>query len=72
MGRHKNEPIMNLITKEQAARMIGGDESPVSISYINQLIARKKLPTHRMSYRVTRIPRESVEEFISSRLVKAR
>ena len=52
--------------------MIGGDESPVSTSYINQLIARKKLPTVRMSYRITRIPRESVEEFISSRLVKAR
>ena len=60
-----------LITKKQTALLIGGEESPVSLSYINQLIARKKIPSVRLSYRVTRIPREAVEDFIAARTIKA-
>ncbi|MBE2180902.1 MAG: helix-turn-helix domain-containing protein [Chthoniobacterales bacterium] len=56
----------NLITKQQAAEMIGG-EKPVSVSFINQLLARRKLPKVRLSYKVCRIPRAAVEAFIASR-----
>jgi len=43
--------------------MLGG----VSVSFVNQLLAKKKLPKVRLSYRVTRIPRQAVEEFIAAR-----
>jgi len=56
----------DLITKAEAAEMLGGRGSPVSLSYINQLLGRKKLPRVRLSYRVTRIPRQAVEDYIRS------
>ena len=55
-----------LITKGEAAKLLGGLGSPVSISYINQLLGRKKLPRVRLSYRVTRIPRQAVEDYITA------
>jgi hypothetical protein len=44
-----------LIDKVETARQIGGNR-PVSISFVNQLLAKKVLPRVRISYRVTRIP----------------
>jgi hypothetical protein len=52
-----------LITKRETAEMLGG----VSISFVNALLAKKKLPRVRLSYKVTKIPREAVEKFIASR-----
>lgn len=57
---------VTLITKAEAARLLGGDE-PVSISFVNQLLARRKLPRVRLSYKITRLPRAAVEAFIAAR-----
>ena len=54
--------ISDLIDKEETARLLGG----VSISFVNQLLGKKKLPKVRLSYRVTRIPRQAVEEYITA------
>ena len=54
--------ISDLIDKEETARLLGG----VSISFVNQLLGKKKLPKVRLSYRVCRIPRAAVEEYIRS------
>jgi hypothetical protein len=62
----------DLISKAEVARLLGGEGSPVSLSYVNQLLGRKKLPKVRLSYRVTRIPRQAVLDFIRSRTVDAR
>jgi len=53
----------DLLTKGQVAEMLGG----VSISFVNALLARRKLPRVRLSYKITRIPRVAVEVFIKSR-----
>ena len=53
----------DLIDKIEVGRMLGG----VSVSFVNQLLAKKKLPKVRLSYRVPRIPRQAVEEFIAAR-----
>jgi hypothetical protein len=53
----------NLITKREVAEMLGG----VSISFVNSLLSRRKLPRVRLSYKVTKIPRDAVEKFIASR-----
>jgi excisionase family DNA binding protein len=53
----------NLVTKQEVAEMLGG----VSISFVNSLLARRKLPRVRLSYKLTKIPREAVEKFIESR-----
>ena len=58
----------DLITKQEAADLLGG----VSLSFINQLLGKKKLPKVRLSYRVTRIPRRAVEEFIVARTTAQR
>jgi hypothetical protein len=63
--------MSQLLDKVETARQIGGIK-PVSISFINQLLAKKLLPRVRISYRVTRIPAEAVEEYIRSRTVNAR
>lgn len=60
-----------LLTKQEAANLLGGS-TPVSVSYVNQLLARRKLPKVRLSYKVCRIPRAAVEEFIHSRTEVAR
>ena len=54
-----------LISKGETAILLGGQSSPVSISFVNQLLARKKLPKVRLSYRVCRIPRQAVEDYIA-------
>ena len=53
--------ISDLVDKEETARLLGD----VSISFVNVLLAKKRLPKVRLSYRVTRIPRAAVEEFIA-------
>lgn len=55
----------NLLTKSETAALLGN----VSISFVNQLLARRRLPRVRLSYKVCRIPRAAVEEFIRSRTV---
>ena len=55
-----------LITKGETAALLGGQNEPVSISFVNQLLAKKKLPKVRLSYRVCRIPRAAVEDYIRS------
>lgn|GEM_PF-1680255 len=52
----------SLLTKKQAAELLN-----TSVSYVSTLLARRKLPRVRLSYKVTRIPREAVEKFITSR-----
>ena len=58
----------NLLTKRQAAELLGG----VSISFINSLLSRRKLPRVRLSYKLVKIPRDAVERFIASRTEIAR
>jgi hypothetical protein len=53
----------NLVTKQEVAGMLGG----VSISFVNSLLSRRKLPRVRLSYKLTKIPRDAVEKFIASR-----
>jgi hypothetical protein len=65
----KESPV--LIDKVETARQIGGNK-PVSISFVNQLLARKLLPRVRISYRVTRIPQDAVTEYIRTHTVNAR
>jgi hypothetical protein len=60
-----------LIDKVETARQIGGNK-PVSISFINQLLAKKVLPRVKISYRVTRIPQDAVTEYIRSHTFNAR
>jgi hypothetical protein len=55
----------DLISKGEAAKLLGGNSEPVSISFINVLLAKKKLPKVRLSYRVCRIPRAAVEDYIA-------
>ncbi len=62
------ERLDTLITKQETAGLMGG----VSRSYINQLLAQKKLPKIRLSYRVVRIPRQAVLDFITSRTMDSR
>ena len=62
---------MMLLDKAEAARQIGGSR-PVSISFINQLLAKNLLPRVRIGNRATRIPAEAVEQYIASRTVNAR
>jgi len=62
----------DLLSKEDTAKLLGGENSPVSLSFVNVLLAKKKLPKVRLSYRVTRIPRQAVEEYIRNRTVDAR
>ena len=58
----------NLISKQEVAELLGG----VSISFVNSLLARKKLPRVRLSYKLTKIPREAVEKFIETRTEASR
>lgn len=61
----------SVIDKVETARQIGGNK-PVSISFVNQLLAKKVLPRVRISYRVTRIRQDAVTEYIRARTVNAR
>ena len=63
--------MSELLTKSEVAQLLGGSQ-PASVSYVDQLLARKKLPRVRLSYKMTRIPRQAVEEFIRSRTIDAR
>jgi excisionase family DNA binding protein len=58
----------DLLSKTEVAKILGG----VSVSYVNVLLSKKKLAKIRLSYRVTRIPRASVEEFIHNSTVESR
>jgi hypothetical protein len=60
-----------LIDKVETARQIGGNK-PVSISFVNQLLARKLLPRVQIGYRTVRIPQDAVTEYIRSRTVNAK
>ncbi len=62
----------DLITKGETARLLGGEAEPVSEAYVNNLLARKKLPKVRLSYRLVRIPRQAVLDYIAKRTVVAR
>jgi hypothetical protein len=62
----------DLISKGETAKLLGGQSEPVSISFVNQLLAKKKLPKVRLSYRVCRIPRQAVEDFIAARTTAQR
>jgi len=64
MFTHANE----LITKAEAAQMLGG----VTVGYVDQLLAKRRLPKVRLSYKVCRIPRQAVADFIASRTINAR
>ena len=57
----------NLITKREAAEYLG-----VSISFINSLLGKRKLPRVRLSYKITKIPRDAVEKFIVARTEDSR
>ena len=50
--------------------MLGGDE-PLSLGFIDKLLARRILPRVKLSYKVCRIPREAVEEYIRIRTINA-
>ena len=50
-----------LIDKREAARRLGG----VSVSFVDQLLAKRLLPRVRLSYKVCRIPAAAVEAFIA-------
>ena len=63
--------ITKLVDKSEAARQIGGSK-PVSISFINTLLAKGLLARVRLSYKATRIPQESVTAYIQSRTEVAR
>jgi excisionase family DNA binding protein len=66
-----NPPTANgqaLIDKREVARMLGG----VSISFVNQLLAKKALPRVRLGYRTVRIPQDAVDAYIRSRTMNAR
>lgn len=58
--------LHHLLTKLEVAEELGG----VSISFVNQLLARRLLPKVRLSYRVCRIPRAAVEQYILNRTIK--
>jgi excisionase family DNA binding protein len=62
----------DLITKEEAAKLLGGEGKPLSVSFINQLLAARRLPRVRLSYKCVRIPRRAVEDFIAARTFHAR
>ena len=57
----------NLITKREAAEYLG-----VSVSFVNSLLAKRKLPRVRLGYRVTKIPLCAVEKFVESRTEASR
>jgi hypothetical protein len=64
-------PLPVLIDKAEAARLIGGSK-PVSIGFVNLLLAKKILPRVRLGHRTTRIPQAAVEAYIRSRTIEAR
>ena len=49
--------MSELLTKSEVAQLLGGTQ-PASVSYVDQLLAKKKLPRVRLSYKMTRIPRQ--------------
>jgi excisionase family DNA binding protein len=50
----------SLLTKLEASEEMGG----VSLSFVNQLIARKKLPVVKLGYKTVRIRRTDIEDFL--------
>jgi excisionase family DNA binding protein len=55
----------NLLTKQEAGDEMGG----LSIGFINDLIARKKLPVVKLGYRTVRISRAAVLDYIAKHTV---
>ena len=51
--------VTELVDKVEAARLLGGEGKPVSISFVNQLLAQRRLQKVRLSYKVCRITRAS-------------
>jgi excisionase family DNA binding protein len=51
-----------LLGKAEVARQLGG----VSVSFVNQLLARKALPRVRLGYRTVRIPQAAVTKYIEA------
>jgi hypothetical protein len=61
--------VTELVDKVEAARLLGGEGKPVSISFVNQLLAQRRLQKVRLSYKVCRITRASIEAFLASRTI---
>jgi excisionase family DNA binding protein len=61
----KNE---SLLTKLEAGEAMGG----LSVSFVNQLIARKKLPVVKLGYRTVRVRRTDIESFLQRHTLIAR
>ena len=59
-----------MVTKKAAARILGGDEA-LSIRFVDELFAKKKLKKVRYSYRTVRIALCDIYAFIDSRTVHA-
>ena len=57
---------IELLTKVEAAEALRGG---VTVSFINQLIARKKLAVVKLGYRTVRIPRAALENYIETHTV---
>jgi hypothetical protein len=62
----------SLIDKVETARLLGGEGKPVSIGFVNQLLAKRILPKVKLSHKLCRIPRAAVEEYIRSRTINAK
>lgn len=58
----------DLLTKSQVGEMLGG----VSLFYVNSLLSQKKLPKIRFSYKMVRVPRQAVLDFITNRTIEAK
>jgi hypothetical protein len=64
-------PDEECVSKQEAAELLGGRTKPVSISTINVMLARKVLPKIRLSYRLVRIPKRAVLDYIARRTINS-
>ena len=58
----------SLLTKVEAGAEMGG----LSVSFVNQLIARKKLPVVKLGYKTVRIRRTDLEAFLKEHTLAAK
>lgn len=58
----------SLLTKREVGTEMGG----LSVSFVNQLIARKKLPVVKIGYRTVRIRRTDVAAFLQKHTLAAK
>ena len=57
-----------LLTKLKVRELLGG----VSLSFVNGLIARKKLPVIKLGYKTVRIRSTDLEDFVENHTILAR